>query len=85
MTFRPQTRTIPTAEWAALTDKITDAVPIQRDGSYYGTTTHMVDDDFLPTQNMRSVRYLLINSYADCDLYQVDSTGVAVLLLTADT
>lgn len=76
--MRTQTRLIPDREYEALLYKVIDAAGR---GRSYSTTFAMVTDDFLPTQCMAEVRYMAWDNAHDCGLFQVDSTGTAILLL----
>lgn len=76
-----QTRKIPEREYFALLYKVIDAGD---SGRGYSTKFVMVTDDFLPTQVMAEVRYMAWDNAHDCGLFQVDSTGTAVLLLRED-
>lgn len=78
--MKPQTRKMAEREYEALLYKVIDAGTIV--GAGYSTKFAMVDSDFLPTQDMAEARYIAWDNAHDCGLFQVDSAGTAVLLIS---
>lgn len=79
--MKTQTRKIAEREYNALLYKVIDAAG---HGRGYGTKFAMITDDFLPTQCMAEVRYIAWDNAHDCGLFQIDSTGTAIMLLRED-
>lgn len=78
--LKVKTRIMDEDEHEALTRKIYCEVPPTAQNGRAGTTVFMLDGDFLPTQNMASIRWIMTDSPYDCHLFQVDGAGDAILL-----
>lgn len=83
-TYRPKTRTIPRHEFNGIFDRIQEEAPIRKGEGFYDTSIWMLDDEFQPTQNMASVRWIMNDSVADATIFQVDNAGDAILLIRGD-
>ena len=79
--MKTKRRKMPAEEFYALCEKIHREVPpVCNSGRGAVTNVWMVDGDFMPTQNLAEVRWIMTDNVADVHLFQVDATGDAILL-----
>jgi hypothetical protein len=83
MTTKTKTRKITWDEYEAIFKRIFMCPRIV--GTYSTeTSVWMLDDEFQPTQNMASIRWIVTDSYLDVHIFQVDNAGDAILLIRGD-
>lgn len=84
MPYRPKTRVMPEAEYEALANKIYRGVAPLTTGWAASTKVFMCDSDFVPTQTLADVRWIMTDNPYDMRLFQVDAAGDAILLTRGD-
>ena len=79
---RTKTRKISAAEHAAIFQTIFDCPWVHSGNDHaFGTRVWMLDDEFLPTQNMASIRWIMTSNRDDCQIFMIDNAGDAIQLI----
>lgn len=79
--MKPKTRKIPEREYDALTEMIYKKAQPVIPSPVAGTSVFMLDSDFLTTQSMAEIRWIMTDSPYDTRLFQIDGAGDAILLI----
>lgn len=82
-TIKKKTRKISETEFDAIYKRIFMCPRIV--GDYPSdTSVWMLDDEFQPTQNMASIRWIMTDSLINYRIFQVDNAGDAIQLIRGD-